>query len=256
MSGLIWVPGACALAALVSMAVYAALGAGRDRDAAAKGSQLALGIGDFLVHWFMWVLSPIERLLVRVGASPDDLNLAGLVCGAVSGVAIGAGWLAAGGWAIILGGACDILDGRVARARKLTSPYGAFIDSTLDRFVEVFAFLGFIYYLRPVAFAPLWTAAALAGSLLVSYTRARGESQGVLCKGGLMQRAERLVLMIVVCLVEEPLTALLGQSRGVVASWVMIVIALGTFGTAVYRTLWIGRRLREGGVSGAPSTKP
>jgi phosphatidylglycerophosphate synthase len=178
---------------------------------------------------------------------PDALNLAGLVCGAVSGLAIGAGWLAAGGWAILLGGVCDILDGRVARARRVTSAYGAFIDSTLDRFVEVFAFLGFIYYLRPLPCAPLWTAAAMAGSLLVSYTRARGESQGVLCKGGLLQRAERLFLMIVVCIVEEPLTALGGWPRGVVALWVMVVIALGTFGTAVYRTVWIARRLRGGG---------
>jgi CDP-diacylglycerol--glycerol-3-phosphate 3-phosphatidyltransferase len=244
LSGTVLVPLAIAAALLVSMAVFALLGGHRDRDASAKGTQLALGAGNFVIHWFMWLLGPVDWLLARARASPDALNLAGLVFGVLSGWAIGAGWLAAGGWAIALGGVCDILDGRVARARGLVSAYGAFIDSTLDRFVEVFAFLGFIVYLAPVGLGALWTAAAMAGSLLVSYTRARGESTGVLCKGGLMQRAERLILLCLACLVEEPLVAHFGWSPGSITVWVMVLIAVGTFGTAVYRTLWIGRRLR------------
>jgi CDP-diacylglycerol--glycerol-3-phosphate 3-phosphatidyltransferase len=244
------IPGTVALpivvagALLLSMVVFALLGSRRDRDAASKGSQLALGAADFVIHWFMWILAPVERLLLRAGVTPDALNFAGLACGVLAGLAIGGGWLAAGGWAIALGGAFDVLDGRVARARGLASPYGAFIDSTLDRFVEVFAFLGFVFYLAPLRFGPLWVAAAMAGSLLVSYTRARGESTGVLCKGGLMQRAERLVLLCLVCLAEEPVVAFCGWSRGSLSLWVMVLIAVGTFGTAIYRTVWIGRRLR------------
>ena len=108
----------------------------------------------------------------------------------------------------------DIFDGRIARARKLASPYGTFIDSTLDRFVEVFAFLGFVFYLRAMPFGPLIATAALAGSLLVSYTRARGESLGVTCKEGLMQRAERLVLTFLACMVDAPVTAAAGWTPG------------------------------------------
>jgi len=231
-------------AAVLSMAVYAVAGRRRDADAEKKGSQFLLGIGDFLVHWLMWVLRPVERLSLRLGLTPDFFNFAGLFFGLLSGILIAADELELGGWAIALGGICDILDGRIARARGLVSPYGQFIDSTLDRFVEVFAFLGFVYYLRAFTWGPLVAAAAITGSLLVSYTRARGESVGVLCKEGLMQRAERLVLTFLVCLLDAPITAATGRPSGTAVLWVLAVIAVGTFATAIQRTWWISARLR------------
>lgn len=232
-------------AALLSIPVYLATGPGRDPDAAKKGSQFLSGAGDVLVHWFMWVVGPLERVSLRLGLGPDAYNFVGLGCGLLSGIAIGLGWLEWGGWAIVLGGVADILDGRLARALKLASPYGAFIDSTLDRFVEVFAFLGFVYHLRGHAIGPFLAAAAITGSLLVSYTRARGESQGVTCTGGLMQRAERLVLTILVCFADPALSARGWFAPGTAVLWVLGVIAVGTFGTAAHRTVWIARRLRE-----------
>ncbi len=144
-----------------------------------KGTQLFLGVGDFLVHWFMWTVGPAERLLLRLGASPDLMNAGGLLLGLLSGVFIGRGALEIGGGAIALAGVCDILDGRLARARKLASPYGKFIDSTLDRFVETFAFLGFVVYFRDRPLGAFLAAAGLAASLLVSYAQARGETVGV-----------------------------------------------------------------------------
>ncbi len=233
-------------AAFASMAVFALLGAGRDADATKKNTQFAGGAGNFLVHWFMWVIGPIERLFLALGATPDVFNFAGLFFGAVSGVCIGLGHLEAGGWAIAAGGVCDILDGRIARARKLDSDYGKFIDSTLDRFVEVFCLLGFVWFLRDrFEHGALVAAAALAGSLLVSYARARGESLGVLCKEGLMQRAERLVLTCLVCLSDTALSERFGWPRGTPSLWVLGAIALGTFWTATHRTIWISRRLLE-----------
>lgn len=236
--------GALALA-LLSMPLYALLGARRDDDAARKGTRFALGPGDFLVHWFMWLLGPFERLVLRARLSPDVFNFAGLACGLLAGLAIGFGHLEAGGWAIAAGGVCDIMDGRIARARGLASRYGQFIDSTLDRFVEVFALLGFVVYLAPHTGGALVAAAALSGSLLVSYARARGESVGVLCKEGLMQRAERLVLTCLVCLADGWLARLWGWPAGTPSFWVLALIAAGTFFTAAHRTLWIARRLLE-----------
>jgi len=239
--------------ALGSMPVYALLGARRDVDAAQKGSQLFLGAGNFVVHWFLWAIGPLERGSLRLGLTPDFFNFAGLGFGLASGVAIGLGHLDLGGWAIALGGVADILDGRIARVRGLASRYGAFIDSTLDRFVEVFAFLGFCVYLARFAWGPLLAMAGITGSLLVSYTRARGESVGVLCKGGLMQRAERLVLTCLACLSDAVLSPALGLPEGGLVLGVVTLIALGTFGTAVHRTVWISRRLREeAGEPGAP----
>ena len=233
------------VAALLSMPAFALLRRGRrDPDAERKGSSFLLGAGDFVVHWFMWAIGPLERGLLRAGAGPDALNAAGLAFGLASGVLIGLGRLEAGGWAIALAGVSDILDGRLARARKLASPYGKFIDSTLDRFVETFAFLGFGVYFADRPWGPLVVAAGLGGSLLVSYAQARGETVGVSGSGGLMQRAERLVLQILGCLFDPVLSRALDRPEGTVLFWVLVLTAVGALATAVHRTVWIARRLR------------
>lgn len=230
---------------LASMVWFALLGGPRDADAEQKKSQFAGGAGNFFVHWFMWVIGPVERFFLGIGATPDAFNFAGLAFGVMAGACIAVGSLEAGGWAIALGGVCDILDGRIARARRLDSTYGKFIDSTLDRFVEVFALLGFVHFLAPHRGGSLVAAAALSGSLLVSYARARGESLNVLCKEGLMQRAERLVLTCLVCLSDRALCEQFGWAAGTPSYWVLAAIAVGTFWTAAHRTIWISRKLLE-----------
>ena len=233
------------LAALASMIAFAVLHRGyRDADATKKGSRFLLGIADFLVHWFLWVIGPIERGLLRLGARPDHLNVGGLVFGALAGILIGLGRIEGGGWSIALSGACDVLDGRLARSQGVSSAYGKFIDSTLDRFVETFAFLGFAVYFARWIGGPLVVAAGLGGSLLVSYAQARGETVNVTGSGGLMQRAERLVLMLLGCLFDPSLSRALGRPEGSVLIGVLTLIAAGSLGTAVHRTIWIARRLR------------
>ena len=231
--------------ALASMLVYALRGGETDADARSKGATFLLGAGDFLLHWFMWLLFPLEQLAVRLRLRPDFFNYAGLVLGALSGALIAFGRLEPGGAGILLGGVCDVLDGRLARRLKVDSSYGKFIDSTLDRFVEVFALLGFVFFLRGFPYGPLVASAALSGSLLVSYARARGEVVGVLCREGLMQRGERLVLLCFACFFDRPLSARLGRPEGFLSLWVLGVIAAAGLGTAAYRTAWIARRLRE-----------
>jgi len=232
-------------AAFLSALVFAASGARRDPDLDRRGSRFLMGGGDFFLHWFVWALSPLERASLGLGLGPDFFNRAGLLFGFVSGVAIAAGRPQAGGWLILLGGVCDVMDGRVARARRLASAYGAFIDSMFDRFVEVFVFLGFVVALRGFTYGPALAAAAITGSLLVSYARARGESVGVLCKEGLMQRAERLTLTFLACMLDRPLSAAAGWPTGTVALWTMALVAAGTFATAAHRTVRIAARLRD-----------
>jgi CDP-diacylglycerol--glycerol-3-phosphate 3-phosphatidyltransferase len=231
-------------AAVFSMPVYAALGRRADADAEKKGSQFLLGGGDFLLHWFLWALTPIEHALVAARATPDWMNMAGLLFGLGSGLLIALGHLQWGGWAMVVAGICDVMDGRLARALELVSPYGKFIDSTLDRFVETFAFLGLAWHLRTTPFGGFLAAAAICGSLLVSYAQARGETVGVSRTGGLMQRAERLVLICLVCLLDRPLTAASGLAPGTAVIWALGLIAVTTFGTAVYRSFAIARQLR------------
>jgi CDP-diacylglycerol--glycerol-3-phosphate 3-phosphatidyltransferase len=232
--------------AVLSMAVFGAAHAGRrDADATGKGSRFLLGAGDFLLHWFLWAIGPAERALAGLGATADHMNAGGLIFGVLSGVLIAVGRLEAGGWAIVLAGICDVLDGRLARAQGVASAYGKFIDSTLDRFVETFAFLGFAVYFAGRPWGPLVVAAGLGGSLLVSYAQARGETVGVSRSGGLMQRAERLLLTLLGCLLDPALTRALGRPEGTVLFWVLVVVGVGSLGTAVHRTLFIALRLRR-----------
>jgi CDP-diacylglycerol--glycerol-3-phosphate 3-phosphatidyltransferase len=231
--------------AFLSMVLFGSFHRGRrDADAARKGSTFLLGAGDFLVHWFMWAIGPAERALAALGTTPDHMNAGGLLFGLLSGVAIGLGRLELGGWAIALAGVCDILDGRLARAQGVASAYGKFIDSTLDRFVETVAFLGFAVYFAGRPWGPLVVAAGLGGSLLVSYAQARGETVNVSGSGGLMQRAERLVLTLLGCLLDPALSRALGRPEGTVLFWVLVVVAAGALGTAVHRTVFIAGRLR------------
>ena len=228
----------------VSMAVYVLRGRKQDADAVAKHAQFVGGVGDFLLHWALWAIDPFVGASVRLGLTPDFYNYAGLLLGLAGGLLIGLGWLGAGAWAILLCGVCDILDGRIARATGVASAYGDFIDSTFDRFVEVFIFLGFAQYLRTTAHGTLLAAAALAASLVVSYARARGEVLGVLCTGGLMQRGERLVLVILACMFDGPLADAAGWARGAVVQAMLLFVAVSSTFTAAQRTRWIARQLQ------------
>jgi CDP-diacylglycerol--glycerol-3-phosphate 3-phosphatidyltransferase len=232
-------------ASFLSMAVYAVMGPRRDADQDGKGARFFMGLGDSALHWFMWAIGPLVRLSLALGLTPDFYNYAGLGLGLAAGVFIALGRLEAGGWAAALCGVADILDGRIARATGVASDFGDFVDSTFDRFVEVFLFLGFAYYLRESVSGMILAQAAMAGSLVVSYVRARGEVLGVLCTGGLMQRGERLVLICLVCLAEPPLVAYRGWAPGRLIAWMLLFLAVTTTFTAVHRTFWIGSRLRK-----------
>ena len=232
-------------ALFASMGLFVWLGPkGNDADQKSKGGQLFLGAGDFLLNWFMWIITPLTDFSMRVGLTPDFYNYVGLALGLASGVFIAFGRLELGGWAIALSGVADILDGRIARETRIASDFGDFIDSTFDRFVEVAVFLGFAIFLREHRLGTLLAGLAMGGSLLVSYARARGEALNVLCTGGLMQRGERLVLTSLICLADAGLSAWLGWQRGTAVLWVLALIAATTFVTAVHRTIWIAARLR------------
>jgi phosphatidylglycerophosphate synthase len=232
-------------ALLLSMAWFAVRGPGRDRDAESKNAQFLGGLGDFVLHWFLWLVAPLATGSIALGLTADFYNFAGLAFGLAAGIAVGAGWLEAGGWALALSGVCDILDGRIARAQGVTSRYGAFIDAVLDRFIELFFFVGVAHLTRHVPGGAVGATLALGGSMLVSYARAVGESLGTECTGGLMQRGERLALLTLASLADRPLSAALGGPAGTVLLGAAYFIGVSAFVTAVHRTVWIARRLRS-----------
>ena len=230
-----------------SMALYAAMGRKPDPDARSKNAQFVGGSFDFVLHWFLWLVTPATALSLRLGLTADFYNFAGLAFGILSGGALARGESELAGWMLVLSGVCDILDGRIARATGVASRYGNFIDSMLDRFIELAFFLGFAFFLRHSPHGAFASTLALGGSVLVSYARSVGESLGVECTGGLMQRGERLTLLSLASLSDRALSARLGLSHGGVLLAVAYFIGLAGLLTAVHRTLWIARRLRAGG---------
>jgi CDP-diacylglycerol--glycerol-3-phosphate 3-phosphatidyltransferase len=235
--------------ALISMPIYQAGRARRGVDKLEIADRGSFILGPFLRDWFYWFIRPIERISLALGMSPLSYNLIGVGFGVLAGWGFATGRHALGGWGVLLGGIADILDGRIARAQGVASQQGAFLDSSLDRFAELAAFVGLAVRFGGSPWGLAWVTAGLGGSLLVSYTRARGESLGIVCKLGIMQRAERLILLGFAGILDPAASALWPDLSwcyargGSLLLPVLAVIALGTMGTAVFRTVWIAKRL-------------
>ncbi len=241
----LWLAGAV----LLSMPCFAIVARGRPRDADVARRPTTILLGYWIRDWAMWVLGPVVRALVGARVSPTVLNVAGALLGLAAGIAYARGAYATAGWLVLLGGAADILDGRVARALGVASEYGEFIDSTLDRFAEAFVFIGLAVALVGSTWMVLAVVLALGGSLLVSYTRAKGELAGVRYAGGLMQRAERLVLLAVASVLDAPVTTAGGWRPGTLLAAVAGFIGVASLATAAYRVVFVARTLREGGTA-------
>lgn len=166
---------------------------------------------DFIQRLVYIVVDPLLHLLLRLHVTPNVVTVVGLVGNAV------AAWLFVeaafsidddahraatltlwGGIVILLAGLFDMMDGRLARLGGLSSAFGALLDSTLDRYSELLTLSGIALLLLSAGGEWLWagamTFAAITGSIMVSYVRARAEALGIDCKVGLMQRPERVVV--------------------------------------------------------------
>lgn len=245
MSTTTWVALSLMALAILTMPIYAVMTRSRAVDADVARRPTTIILGTWVRDWLMWMIGPVERKFVEWKLSPDLFNYIGGAFGLFAGIAYAQNELALGGWLILIGGLADIFDGRIARARGIGSNYGEFLDSMLDRFAEMFAFLGIALYFEPTWWAMSATVLASGGSMMVSYARAKGEAVGVDCRGGIMQRAERLVTLAVASLIDTPITTALGWIPGVILLSAVTLIGLGSLGTAVYRTVYICRALRK-----------
>lgn len=232
-------------AALASMPVFALLRRGQPMDADVARRSASVLLGFWVRDWLMWAIGPAERVVIRAGISPDVFNYLGVAFGAAAGWAFAVGELSVGGWLVLFGGLADIFDGRIARARGIANDYGAFMDSTLDRFAEVFAFVGVAWLLSETRAGAAISLLAISASLLVSYTRARGEAVGVTGAGGVMQRAERLVVLALAGLFDASAASQFGWAPGTLLFYAVTLIAVGALGTAVYRTAAIAGALKR-----------
>ena len=170
-------------------------------------------------------VKPMGESLRKVGVTPDLLTVAGLLLAVAAGISVGAGALRLGLLLVILAALPDLLDGAVAKAGNTASQRGAFFDSVIDRVTDALLLGGVAWYLasNDSAHMSVLPFAVMAVSATISYERAKAESLGLQAKGGLMERAERSILLCLGLLFDNLLVPIL---------WIMLVL---TTITAVQR---------------------
>lgn len=226
-------------------------------------SSLFTRFRDGIQHGVYRIIDPGVRLMVRLGATPNMMTTCGLLGNLVAAALI---VLAAHtavmermmgfetsysmlGWAgvvMLLFSIFDMVDGYMARTAHLESRFGAFYDSVLDRYCELAVLAAMAYYFMCCNEAGfmLWTLMAMVGSVMVSYVRARAEALAFECKGGLMQRPERVVVTSVALILTPLLDTIVRPHFDPV--WIvaaaMILIAVLANVTAVARILHVRKQ--------------
>ncbi len=187
------------------------------------------------------LLAPVVRLAMWLRLTPNEVTVAGFVIVLVAAALVAVGQLLPGAALLVAGSLLDAVDGALARATGGTSAFGSFLDSTLDRAGEAILYGGIVAYYLRVSSDPigpvLLALAALAGSFMVSYTRAKAEGIGLDASVGLAPRTERLALIVAGIAL-----AGIGFDIGLIGA--IAIIALLAVATTVQR-IWHVRRLVE-----------
>jgi CDP-diacylglycerol---glycerol-3-phosphate 3-phosphatidyltransferase len=173
---------------------------------------------------------PLARALLRAHVRPNHLTMVGLGVSILAAGALAQGQLRVGAALLALAGLCDFFDGSLARLANSVSPFGAFLDSVADRYSDLVVLLGVVLYYHRAADTTgvFLTMGALVGTIMTSYTKARAQSIGVPCEIGLIERPERLIMLIA------------GATFNVLTP-AMIALTLLTNLTALQRILYMRR---------------
>jgi len=141
---------------------------------------------------------PVARALLRAHVRPNHLTLVGLGVSILAACAFAQGSLRTGAALLTLAGLFDFFDGSLARLANSVSAFGAFLDSVVDRYSDLVVLLGVVLYYHRAADTTgvFLTIGALVGTIMTSYTKARAQSIGVACEIGLIERPERLIVLI------------------------------------------------------------
>jgi len=153
-------------------------------------------LGPVIIGYYYWLLGPLFRFVNGTKLTPNQITIASVGAALVTGAAIATGHFSLAACLLIAGATLDIVDGQLARAKKLSTKSGAFLDSTLDRVSDGLIFGGCVVYYAGTPMM-LVSLVVMIMSFTVSYARARGETLGVSGAEGLMQRADALCIMAV-----------------------------------------------------------
>lgn len=149
------------------------------------------------------VTSPVGRAVARTGVTPNTLTTLGILLTAAAAWMVAIGRPVAGGWLLVVGGLMDTLDGAVARASGRATPFGSFYDSVSDRISDGVILVGLAWWLKDEPRLFLLVVTALVGAQVTSYVRAKAESIDLDCSVGIMERAERAILLMIGLLLHD-----------------------------------------------------
>jgi CDP-diacylglycerol---glycerol-3-phosphate 3-phosphatidyltransferase len=160
--------------------------------------QKKITFADKMRLWFRWYLTPFAKFFDMLGIRPNTVTLIGLAGTIGVAVLIGMGSMTWAGILLLIMGPVDAMDGALARMRNEASDWGAFVDAVTDRYSELFLFLGFLihFMLQANAAGVLLAYLAAAGSVLVSYVKARADASKLDANVGLLTRVERYIVLI------------------------------------------------------------
>ena len=192
------------------------------------------------------IVTMIVRPLAGLGITPNTLTVLGLLLSIITAFVIAQGLLLAGGLLVLFAGIFDMFDGAMARARNASTTFGAFFDSTLDRYSESIILFGLLFFAlqKPVIQDRFWPFQyeqswmiilifiATVGSFMVSYAKARAEGLGLECKTGLLARPERVIILAI------------GLLIGAVF-WALVILAIFSNVTAIERIAHVWRVARQ-----------
>lgn len=191
-------------------------------------------IRDFFGVWMRRAFEPLTRTLQRLHVTPNQITVVGTLLNVAAAVLVAMDRYIAAGIVFLVAGCFDMLDGALARSANMVTPFGAFFDSTLDRFSEgvMLAAIAYSFAQQGRGLDVALVVIALLGSLMVSYTRARAESLGAECKVGIMSRPERIILIA------------LGLFFRVLMPYAIYVLVALTTVTVIQRVVHTYRQLR------------
>ncbi len=194
-----------------------------------------------LVEGYYKVVKSIVSHSSLVRMNPNSISFAASIIGIIAAIFFMFGHSATAGIFLLLSGTLDTLDGTVARLGERASKFGATLDSSLDRYVEMFVFMGITFHFKdsPMFF---WSFLAIMGSMMVSYIRARAQSLGIQELVGFMQRFERFVILSFGAILNPWGVGFFGSE--IVLEISIIILAVGTNYTA-YQRLMIVKKVED-----------
>ena len=207
---------------------------------------------DYLQKLIYNLINPIIKGMIKMGITPNMVTTIGFIGNIIAAfifihasqltpLSMGFSWIGWGGAILLFSGLFDMMDGRLARFGNMSTTFGAFWDSTLDRYSELFSLFGITLYLMTASgiWAGVITFLALVGSNMVSYVRARAEGLGIECKVGLMQRPERVVVTALAAII----TGMTGNLWWLIGGMTLIAVLANI--TAFWRVAHCYKQLKD-----------